>query len=491
MSELEFISIVTRYESPLWVSLVCTGGARAYYQEALGWAYSIDNYRYEAATHKISVPDAVRMQEIISSELRDGFYERYLARCIAVSDSVVARAREVEKAAPSLPDEVGALFEAFDAVLTQSLRAMPFLASLVLIQGRLEADLKEMLAAELQVDPSSDRVAEYLRRAVVPTREANFVLEARALRRLATQLPRSVSAAAVLTDPATRELVEAHRAEFGWLGTFTFLHDPFTAASIAERATLARDIGGEDATTAAIERSASALAESNELIAAVRDDRLQQLLSLARDYLYWRFERIDVHFQAEVRTRGVQERLAALAGISRTLLMMCTHRELVGWASTGEGLPPKAELAEREAVGIDYFVDTGVHSVRLAKPVLHVVDEQQRAIAASDGIRGTTAWPGQVEGTVRLVRSVADVDKVDVGDVLVTTMTTPDLILALERAGAIVTDEGGLLCHAAIISRELATPCLIGCETATVAFADGDRVAVDAGAAGGRVRLQA
>jgi pyruvate,water dikinase len=75
------------------------------------------------------------------------------------------------------------------------------------------------------------------------------------------------------------------------------------------------------------------------------------------------------------------------------------------------------------------------------------------------------------------------------GDILVTPMTTPDVMYAIERASAIVTDEGGVLCHAAIISRELNKPCVIGCGVATRAFRDGDRVTVQADARGGTVTL--
>jgi pyruvate,water dikinase len=64
--------------------------------------------------------------------------------------------------------------------------------------------------------------------------------------------------------------------------------------------------------------------------------------------------------------------------------------------------------------------------------------------------------------------------------VLVTSMTTPDFIVAMKKAGAIVTDEGGLSCHAAIVSRELKIPCVIGTKIATKVFKDGDRVEVDA-----------
>jgi pyruvate,water dikinase len=71
------------------------------------------------------------------------------------------------------------------------------------------------------------------------------------------------------------------------------------------------------------------------------------------------------------------------------------------------------------------------------------------------------------------------VAKVKMGDIIVSPMTTPNYITAMRRAGAFVTDEGGVLCHAAIISREMNKPCVVGTKYATKVFKDGDIVEVN------------
>jgi pyruvate,water dikinase len=82
------------------------------------------------------------------------------------------------------------------------------------------------------------------------------------------------------------------------------------------------------------------------------------------------------------------------------------------------------------------------------------------------------------QGTVRLVKSAAEMDRVKEGDVLVTAMTDPDWEPVMKRASAIVTDRGGRTCHAAIIARELGIPAVVGCEDATRALKDGQGVTV-------------
>ncbi len=98
----------------------------------------------------------------------------------------------------------------------------------------------------------------------------------------------------------------------------------------------------------------------------------------------------------------------------------------------------------------------------------------------SDVIKGQVGNKGKSKGKVKVILASDDFDKMESGDVLVTTMTTPDFVPLMEKASAIVTDIGGLLCHAAIISRELNIPCVIGTKFAVQILKDGDLVEVDA-----------
>ncbi|MFA6227016.1 MAG: PEP-utilizing enzyme [Candidatus Paceibacterota bacterium] len=94
-------------------------------------------------------------------------------------------------------------------------------------------------------------------------------------------------------------------------------------------------------------------------------------------------------------------------------------------------------------------------------------------------IHGQVANKGKVVGKVRVLKS-SHVNNFDNGDIIVTGMTTPDFAPLIKRAGGIITDEGGITCHAAIISRELNIPCIIGTKIATKVLKDGDKVELDA-----------
>jgi len=95
-------------------------------------------------------------------------------------------------------------------------------------------------------------------------------------------------------------------------------------------------------------------------------------------------------------------------------------------------------------------------------------------------IKGTSAFPGIVKGKIKLINLPEEMTKMEYGDVLVSTATSPNIISAIKKASAIVTNEGGLTCHAAIVSREFKIPCVVGTKIATHVFKDGDIVEVDA-----------
>jgi pyruvate,water dikinase len=98
---------------------------------------------------------------------------------------------------------------------------------------------------------------------------------------------------------------------------------------------------------------------------------------------------------------------------------------------------------------------------------------------ASVLLRGLGAAPGSASGAARVLASLADAARLGEGDVLVTHMTAPDWVPLMRRAAGIVTDSGGTTCHAAIVSRELGIPCIVGTVDATTKLRDGELVTVD------------
>ena len=96
-------------------------------------------------------------------------------------------------------------------------------------------------------------------------------------------------------------------------------------------------------------------------------------------------------------------------------------------------------------------------------------------------LTGSCAFSGIVVGKARIINLKEEVNKIKKGEILVSRSTNPDLIIAMQKASAFVTNEGGITCHAAIVAREMKKPCVIGTKIATKVIKDGDYIEVDAG----------
>ena len=118
-----------------------------------------------------------------------------------------------------------------------------------------------------------------------------------------------------------------------------------------------------------------------------------------------------------------------------------------------------------------------------AQPAVMAANGNAEAVSVDDAevlLQGSGASPGSASGPVKIVTDAKDSYKVKKGDILVARMTSPDFVPAMKRAAAIVTDEGGMTCHAAIVSRELGVPCIVGTEHATSVLRNGQIITVDA-----------
>lgn len=121
------------------------------------------------------------------------------------------------------------------------------------------------------------------------------------------------------------------------------------------------------------------------------------------------------------------------------------------------------------------------------RPVTTIKAGEEAAAAAAAApeitapilISGAPASPGMASGPVRIVSDASQIDRIRSGDILVAAMTTPDFVPAMKRAAAIVTDRGGRTAHAAIVSRELGIPCVVGTGQATSILTEGQIISVD------------
>ena len=137
-----------------------------------------------------------------------------------------------------------------------------------------------------------------------------------------------------------------------------------------------------------------------------------------------------------------------------------------------------------EPMDTEWAFERGNLFLLQARPITTLGDVVEESGDASSElgevlVRGLGASPGMAFGEVKIVFDIDELDKIKDGDIMVTTMTTPDMVPAMRRASGIVTDEGGVTCHASIISRELGIPCVVGTGDATSTLKENTGVTLD------------
>lgn len=209
------------------------------------------------------------------------------------------------------------------------------------------------------------------------------------------------------------------------------------------------------------------------------ESSLYKTIVLAQDFAYLRTWRTDVIYGAGYRARNLFAEIARRAQIDKNDLKFLAFQEVIELARNKTLPVAYQELKKRKkmyaAIGLKNYYEI-FSDKKTCQKLKNLVAEKK----IENAIKGMVAFSGLVQGRVKLVLTGEDIKKVKRGDIMVAVMTFPNFVPAMEKAAAFVTDEGGILCHAAIVSREMKKPCVIGTKIATKVLKDGDWVEVDA-----------
>ncbi len=200
-------------------------------------------------------------------------------------------------------------------------------------------------------------------------------------------------------------------------------------------------------------------------------------IEIAREFAFLKGLRKDVVFEASCNSFPLTKEIARRLELTTRQVRFMTLEEVENALTTGK-------------IDLETVNQRSKYCVQLNKgKIVFYVGEKARQLAAmiyedeapaSKEIKGTPAFPGSATGIVKIINNASDMKKFEKGNILVSPATNPNLVSIMKIAGAIVTNEGGITCHAAIVSRELKVPCVIGTKIATKWLKDGDVVEVDA-----------
>ncbi len=190
--------------------------------------------------------------------------------------------------------------------------------------------------------------------------------------------------------------------------------------------------------------------------------------------IYRRYAQIYAMYRMQPVLEEIAKRLKTTVKEVKFMLV-----QEVGSSLKGKMISRK-ELKERTKLCV-FYTEKNNDKIFIGKQAKKIISQlEKKKKSTSNIINGQTGCIGRAKGKVKIVIRPKDMTKMNKGDILVSIATDPDIVPAMKKAAAIVTDQGGITSHAAIVSREMNIPCVIGTKMATESLKDGDMVEVDA-----------
>jgi len=383
---------------------------------------------------------------IKSYEKDELFFKRHLKTGESAMKSLVLTSSVIKKSSLNVPD-----IKLLKLVLSYKkafCKFSPYLFSVFPIESILTNKLK----AEVKMNEAHFRILTSVRR------DSDFYLEQKELLTLIIQKKsgRNVDVA-----------LERHAKNFGYMGlTNDFTSRPWDANHFRA---FFKDFKDPEADLNKLLMSRKRELDAYKKFTRGLSKNTIQAAEILQDYMWFRNERISALKIAQYNIKSLLTEIANRLNVPFSDLIWYKVMEIEQLLKMGV----KVNVANRKLYIRAELVDGKLSYIEKEK-------KQKIRLNKTSLIKGTVASMGQAEGIVKVLHSYRDINKVEEGDILVTSMTTPDFVMAMRRAAAIVTDEGGVLCHAAIVSREFGIPCITGTKIATQILKDGDKVFVDA-----------
>ena len=232
-----------------------------------------------------------------------------------------------------------------------------------------------------------------------------------------------------------------------------------------------------------LDKADKELKEADILIKKIKlPTPIKNKINLIRWFMYLRTETIDHFMLVNGAYKTLFNSLSKIFDLPIDAVLHMTYKEILDSLKDGKLIISRDLIMDRTKNGYAYLI--APHGSYLVTG--NEVDELQKIVIPKEEkkeikkLKGQVAFKGKVSGIARVILDRRDAHILKEGEILVTTMTSPEFVPAMKMASGIITNEGGILCHAAIMSRELRKPCVIGTKIATDVIKTGQKIILDA-----------
>lgn len=470
---MKWVKVVNRKSS---ISFLHAIAEQKPYFEQLG-DYSVGYFWADGITLDVaySENELINLGKNIAEEIQKdiGFAEKNASLCKRICDEVVDASKKLDEV-----DLGGMSNKELSRLLKKTLEPYYQLIPFLLIPHSIERLLLGKIDAFINSKVSSKKEKEkYLIWLTVPLKEDNSEVES------AFELADYVKNSG--WDKHAKKSLEKHAEQFRWLPMWGVNINPLKDSYFRDEVNSLMDKFDRPAKELVVLQRKARIRTTlaKDALRELKADRVMEAyINILQNYIFLRTYRKNAISKSHYYLRTVFDEIASRMKISRQDAYNLAYHEIYNYLNNGEKLDSETLKSRRKGWAIlgwdgQPIIFSGKEAVASATEKYSISLPKPKI---GKKVKGNVASRGKVKGTVKVALSVDELGKVKKGDILVAIMTTPEYMTAIYRSAAIVTDEGGVTSHAAIISREFGIPCIVGTQNATKVLKDNDYVEVDA-----------
>lgn len=461
--------IFTAKTPTLFQWYIFEGEKEEIFKEVLNLDVAYTNGKNVADEIFYDLNELIGMEKRLSSEIRSDpdFIKNYVKICYQKCNDLIKISKKLGKTQDLnklKAKDLSLLYKEYQKAVFE---IMPFMTTPMVIDNILRKNILSLFESESGI---KDKIEQdlLLSKLIIPKKKNFFVKEQDNLLKMALKLQKNKEA-------DVRQDIEIHLEKYAWTSTNVYLGKLQTKKDVMNKLRELLKDNPEKELAKIKQDKEKTLKDYQEAFHPIRDSReLVNLIDLAREFLFLQTHKMEVLFLAHFYAYSLFKEIGKKFEMTVDELIYLTGEEIIGLLEETISVDIKEIKNRMKAVAI--IKEHCKFTLLSGDKVKGIAKKATKATM----VKGTVASKGKAKGKAKLLYEVEDMPKIQKGDIIVSPMTRPHFVPVLKKCSGIVTDFGGILCHAALISREFGIPCVVGTKYATKVFKDNDLVELDA-----------
>lgn len=445
------------------------GGKKEFCQPALDLDFEYKNNKIVGGEISIDLNEAIKLEKLLTSriESESNYLQYFVDNCYRLSSQLLKTSRIFSKVKNlnklSNRDLSSFYLEYQNSVLS----LIPFLNVILVVDNILKKLIEEHLKTDLKIRGKKEQDL-IISQLVIPKKKSFFVKETETLLKIALKLQENPKA------NISREIND-YLKKFSWMSSISYIGEFQKKQDVIQKLKrLVKENPKKKISEAKLIKQKTIADYKKTFKRIEKSKKLVELVDYAREFIYLQTYRLDVFFLAHYYAYPLLKEIGKRSNLKVEELVYLTGDEIINLINNKITIT-KNEVKSR-IKNYALILENEKYTLLSGNKVKIAVHRAVKEIE----VKGVVVSRGRTTGKAKLVEEVADISKVNRGDIIISSMTRPELVPAIVKASGIITDFGGMLCHAAIISREFGIACIVGTKQATKVFKDNDLVELNA-----------